>query len=255
MKLWFGLLLLTACGMAAAPVWRPAVQSSFQWQLTGAVDTRTPAEVVDVDLFDVAPATLQSLKAQGKKLICYVSVGSREDWRPDAAQFPREVIGKDYEGWAGEKWLDIRQIDKLAPVLRTRFDLCKQKGFDGLEPDNIDGYQTDTGFPLTKADQLRFNRWLADEAHKRGLSIGLKNVPELSAELEPYFDWALTEGCFEQGWCEQMRVFSQKNKAVFMTEYTDTSVDFAKACVQAKTWGFTAILKNRNLDAWIKTCP
>ena len=255
MKLFYGVLLLAALGFAATSVWKPAPRSSFQWQLTGAIDTQTKAQVVDIDLFDASPRIIAQLKAQGKRLICYVSVGSWEVWRPDSAQFPKEVIGKEYEGWAGEKWLDIRQIDKLAPVLRSRFDLCKQKGFDGLEPDNIDSYQTKTGFSLTKADQLRFNRWLADEAHKRGLSIGLKNVPELAVELEPHFDWALLEDCFDQGWCEQMKLFSQKGKAVFMTEYTDTSVDFARACAGAKTLGFTAILKNRDLDSWVETCP
>jgi len=251
--------LLAACAQAAGPAsglslsqLKPGV--SFQWQLTGAIDTRTSAQVVDLDLFDASPQTISQLKAQGKKLICYVSVGSWENWRPDASQFPKEVIGKDYAGWPGEKWLDIRQIDKLAPSLRARFDLCKQKGFDGLEPDNIDGYQANTGFPLSVADQLRFNRWIADEAHKRGLSIGLKNVPDLAAQLEPSFDWALTEDCFDQGWCEKLSGFVGKGKPVFMVEYTDTGVDFVAACQRAKALGFTAILKNRGLDAWKKDC-
>lgn len=235
-----------------APAIRPG--QSFQWQLQGAIDTATPAKVVDVDLFDAPPAVIAQLKARGKRLVCYVNVGAWEDWRPDAARFPKEVIGMGYDGWAGERWLDTRQIERLAPVMRARFDLCKQKGFVGLEPDNLDGYQTDTGFPLTRADQVKYLRWLSAEARQRGLLIGLKNVPELAAELEPHFDWALTEGCFDQGWCEQLRVFRQKGKAVFMTEYTDTGVDFARACAQARAFGFTAILKNRDLGAWVRTC-
>jgi len=78
------------------------------------------------------------------------------------------VLGNDYEGWAGEKWLDIRQISTLAPIMRARLDLCKQKGFDAVEPDNIDGYTNATGFPLTAQDQLDYNIWLANEAHARG---------------------------------------------------------------------------------------
>ena len=34
---------------------------------------------------------------------------------------------------------------------------------------------TDTGFALTAADQLRFNRWIAHEAHARDMAVGLKN--------------------------------------------------------------------------------
>ncbi len=69
----------------------------------------------------------------------------------------------------------------LAPLMRARLDLCQAKGFDAVEPDNIDGYQVDggTGFPLTAGDQLRYNRWIAAEAHCRGLSIGLKNDSDM----------------------------------------------------------------------------
>ncbi len=38
--------------------------------------------------------------------------------RPGADQFPAEIIGNEYEGWPGEKWLDIRPIDMLALILR-----------------------------------------------------------------------------------------------------------------------------------------
>ena len=85
-------------------------------------------------------SVIAALHTQGRKVVCYVSVGSWEDWRPDADRFPTSVIGEDYEGWPGENWLDIRQIELLAPVMRARLDLCRVKGFDGIEPDNIDGY-------------------------------------------------------------------------------------------------------------------
>ncbi len=234
------------------------VSSSWQWQLADALDENVVAKVMDVDLFETDAATIARMKAKGQMTICYVSVGSWEDYRPDKNQFPKEVIGKDYDGWPGEKWLDIRAIDKLAPVLRARMDQCKTKGFDALEPDNIDGYNNDTGFAITEADQIKFIKWLADEAHARGLTIGLKNVNEFAAQLEPSFDWALTEGCFEQGWCNDLKLFTDKGKPVFMTEYTDaiTLEQFKKeACLLAKTLKFSAILKNRNLDAQRETCP
>ena len=70
------------------------------------------------------------------------------------------------------------QIGALAPILRKRFDLCARKGFDAVEPDNIAGYENKTGFPLSGADQLRFNRWVAREVHRRGMSVALKNDPD-----------------------------------------------------------------------------
>ena len=111
-------------------------------------------------------------------MICYISVGSHENWRTDADQFPEEVLGKKYEGWSGERWLDIRRIDLLAPIMLARLDDCAAKGFDAVEPDNMQIWDNDTGFPLTYDDQLRYALWLADEAHKRGLAIGQKNAPD-----------------------------------------------------------------------------
>ncbi len=166
----------TAAPATPVPVWQPPVGATWQWQLGDQpINQSFDAAVYDMDLFETDASTIEALHAQGRKAICYISVGSWEEWREDASQFPPEVIGNDYEGWPGEKWLDIRQIDKLAPIMRARFDLCKEKGFDAIEPDNIDAYWSDTGFPLTYEGQLAYNIWLAEEAHARGLSIGLKN--------------------------------------------------------------------------------
>ncbi len=235
--------------------WRPQVLSTWQIQLNSAPDTSVEAQVYDIDLFDNSAQTVAALKNRGRHVICYVSAGSWEDWRPDASQFPPEVIGKDYAGWAGEKWLDIRRIDLLAPILRARFDQCKGKGFEGIDPDNVDGYQNDTGFPLTAQDQLNFNTWLANEAHVRGLSIGLKNDPEQALPLLSYFDWALTEDCFDQGWCDMVSPFIQQLKPVFAIEYTDTGAALDEICPQAKTLQFSLVLKNRELDSFRQICP
>jgi len=235
------------------------VGTSWQWQLTDLpVDSSFEVDVYDIDLFDNDASTVAALHAQGYKLICYISAGSWEDWRPDADRFPASVLGEDYEGWPGERWLDIRQIDLLAPIMRARLDQCASKGFDGIEPDNMDGYANDTGFPLTYQDQLDYNIWLAQEAHARGLSIGLKNDDEQVDDLLPYFDWALTEDCFAEEWCDAMAPFVAAGKAVFAAEYTDefSVSDFLdQACPQADVLGFSALLKDRDLDAWRRACP
>lgn len=104
---------------------------------------------------------------------------------------PLVSAGARVEGWAGERWLDIRKLDILRPLMEARMDLCKRKGFDAIEPDNVDGYVNRSGFPLTAEDQLRYNIWLATAAHARGLSVGLKNDLEQTERLVTYFDWAV----------------------------------------------------------------
>ena len=242
-------------GAVGPDCWQPPVGASWQWQLTGALDTGVSAGVFDLDLFETSASQVALLHRQGKKVFCYISVGSWENWRPDKDQFPAIVLGNNYAGWPGEKWLDIRRIDLLAPILRARLDRCAKKGFDGVEPDNIDGYTNNTGFPLTYQDQLKFNIWLSKEAHARGLSIGLKNDSDQVADLLPYFDWALTEDCFDQGWCSDMSPFIQAGKPVFAAEYTDTGITLGDFCPQAENLRFSAILKHRSLDAYRRVCP
>ena len=90
------------------------------------------------------------------------------------------------DGWADEQWLDISN-EELASVMRARLDLATQKGCDGVEPDNMDGYTNNTGFSLSAIDQLAYNKFIANEARKRGLSVGLKNDLDQIIELENNF--------------------------------------------------------------------
>ena len=241
-------------GEGGPTVWRPAVETSWQWQLQGRLNSSIDAEMYDIDLFENSARAVANLRRDGRRVVCYISVGSWEDWRPDAGKFPEEVLGKQYEGFPDESWLDIRRLDVLGPLLRARFDMCRSKGFDAIEPDNIDGYTNDTGFPLTAADQLKFNWWLAAEAHARGLSIGLKNDPDQAKKLLDDFDWALTEDCFAEGWCGQMAPFVAAGKPVFAAEYTDNWGNDTSFCKQANRRDFNAILKHRDLDSFVVPC-
>ncbi len=241
--------------LTPAPTWwRPKPGLSWQWQLTGRLDLDLHTDVIDVDLY-VGPSVVEHFHRQGTRVICYISVGSYENWRPDKEQFPPEVLGKDYEGWAGERWLDIRRIDLLAPIMRARLDLCASKGFDAVEPDNIMVYSEETGFPISYEDNIRYALWLAEEAHARGLAIGLKNGPEMVRDLVDVYDFAITEEAFYYRFARKFTPFIAQGKAVFNAEYTDTDVDWEAACRQSRTLGFSTILKHRELDAWVQFCP
>jgi endo-alpha-1,4-polygalactosaminidase (GH114 family) len=234
--------------------WRPAPGLSWQWQLSDfEIDTSIQADVYDIDL-DVDASVIGDLHAKGRWVICYISVGSQEDWRADKDQFPAEVLDNDYDGWPGEKWLDIRQIDKLAPVMRARLDRCASKGFDAVEPDNMEVYTNDTGFPLTYEDQLKYARWLADEAHQRGLAIGQKNASDQVLDLVQVYDFAITEDYFFYNEAESMLPYIKAGKPVFAAEYTDLAGDFESFCARSMEFGFSTILKNRELDSWVQTC-
>ena len=212
---------------APTRIWRPAPGTSWQWQLSGVIDTTVDVEMYDIDLFDTPRATIDALHADGRVVICYFSAGSVEDWRPDADAFPVRVLGRS-NGWPGERWLDVRALDVLMSIMEARLDLAREKGCDGVEPDNVDGYANVSGFPLSATDQLSFNIALAGAARARGLSVGLKNDLDQVSELEPHFDWALNEQCVQYRECERLLPFVAAGKAVFGVEYEGEPADFCR---------------------------
>ncbi|MBL7161118.1 MAG: endo alpha-1,4 polygalactosaminidase [Anaerolineales bacterium] len=231
--------------------WQPAPGTSWQWQLSGEIDTTLDVQVYDIDLFEAPQNVIDELHADGRVVICYFSAGSWEDWREDADDFPTELLGKELEGWPDEKWLDIRQIELLAPIMEARLDLAVDKGCDGVEPDNMDGYANQSGFSLTYQDQLEYNLWLAEVAHARGLSIGLKNDLDQIQDLVLYFDWALNEECFYYDECDLLLPFVHSGKSVFGVEYELDSDEF---CPQVNAMNFDFLKKNWELDAWREPC-
>ena len=205
----------------------------------------------DIDLFDTSSGVVSSLHGRGRRVVCYMSAGTWETWRPDASRFPDAVLGSRVSGFGDERWLDVRRLDVLGPLMEARMDLCRQKGFDGVEADNVDGYANRSGFLLTAADQLRYNIWLSGAAHARGLSIGLKNDLDQTAELAGYFDWALNEQCFEYRECDRLAPFTAAGKAVFEVEYNRSTSQF---CPQALALNFNAMKKTLGLDAFRAPC-
>jgi hypothetical protein len=227
----------------AADIWHPTGQMQWQWVLQTPVDTSVKVPVFDIDGFDNNASVVTTLHANGARVICYISAGSYENWRPDASSFPSSVLGSS-NGWPGEQWLDIRQISILGPIMLARMQMCASKGFDAIEPDNVDGYSNQTGFPLTAKDQLQYNIWLATTAHSLGLSIGLKNDTDHASSLQPYFDWMLDEQCFQYSECSSLTPFISAGKTVFETEYQGTP---SSICPQANSMGLSTIFKSVNL--------
>jgi hypothetical protein len=234
----------------AEPRWKPRPGLAWQWQLDGRADPSADVPVYDIDGFENSAADVARLHRAGRKVICYVNVGAWEDFRPDRDAFPRSVLGEP-NGWDGERWLDIRRLTVLRPIMERRFDMCRDKGFDAVEPDLVEGYGNDTGFPLTARDQLRYNRMIADIAHERGLSVGLKNDLPQIPQLVSHFDFAVNEECAQYDECDALSPFVEAGKAVFHVEYTEPRSGF---CADSRRLGLSSMLKRPDLGVWRSPC-
>ena len=204
----------------------------------------------DLDGFDAPASLVTAMHAQNTHAVCYIDAGTWENWRPDAGSFPASVLGAN-NGWPGEQWLDIRQLSVLGPIMTARFQVCKDKGFDAVEPDNIDAYTNNTSFPLTAQDQLTYNKWIAQTVHALGLSVALKNDVDQVGDLLSSFDFVIDEQCFEFSECDQLLPFINANKAVFEVEYNLNPSQF---CAQANAMNFNSMEKDLGLDATRTAC-
>jgi hypothetical protein len=225
--------------------------AAWQYQLDGRVIPSTAADVWDVDGADTPTRVVGRLRRRGGYAICYFSAGTYEQWRRDRARFPRSALGKP-NGWPGERWLDIRRLGALAPIMRARLEVCRAKGFDAVEADNVDGYSNDTGFAISAREQLRYNRWLARTAHRRGLAIGLKNDLEQAPALVGAFDFAVVEECIERAECAMTGAFTRRGKPVFDVEYR---VSRAQACNVGRAARLNVLVQTTRLDRPGVPCP
>lgn len=233
----------------APDAWRPRVRTTWDWQIKTV--PRAPYRAVtmlDVDGFEATRTDVAAMHAAGRKVVCYVSGGTWEKWRPDAARFPRSLLGARLDDWPGERWLDVRDVQRadsrLARIMNARLAMCRAKGFDTVEWDNMDAYRNDPGFPLTARDQLVFNQFMFNNARAHGMSVLLKNDLDQVRRLLPYVDGVLDEQCFQYRECHLLKPVVAAGKPVFVAEYRST----AGMCDRARTLRMNAVRFSLALD-------
>jgi hypothetical protein len=243
---------LVASTSASSGWWTLPQRPTWYWQLQNTVNNNEPVAVYDIDGFENSAAEVATLHAQGKHVICYIDVGTAENFRPDYASFPKSVLGHS-NGWPGEKWLDIRQLSVLEPIMTARFEMCREKGFDAVEPDNIEAFSNKSGFPVTAAQQLTYNEWIAGEVHSLGMAVLQKNDGEQTPELEPYFDGELSEQCNQFRECSDFAPYLAAGKPVLNAEYKVKPKKFCATDTAAGLMGarFNLALNGRKFEP----CP
>jgi hypothetical protein len=249
-----GALLVRIEPDAGMPVDARAVRPNMtlQYQISGTLDTQVDADVFVSDLFETSARQVSELHgAAGRLVMAYVSVGSLENWRPDKSNVPRAAVGMPLAAYPNESWLDPRRAEVRA-LMQARFDLARERGFDGVFASTLGAYRAASGFTLTQSDELDYAIFLAAAAHARQLSIGLSSDFELSQQLVKHFDWAIAVGCVERNFCDQLAPLTAAGMAVFDLE---TKGDQASVCAAAAAYGVPVVWKRSGYDAFRSTCP
>ncbi len=220
--------LAPSAGAESGAWWQPPQELTWFWQLQGTVSNAHAVAAYDIDGFETSAGEVAALHGEGKHVICYIDAGTAEKFRPDYASFPKSVLGRS-NGWPGEKWIDIRQLGTIEPIMQARFRMCREKGFDAVEPDNIEAFSNKSGFPITAQQQLTYNEWVAAAVHSLGMAVLQKNDGEQAAQLQPYFDGALSEQCNQYRECADFEPYLAAGEPVLNAEYHESTKKFCAA--------------------------
>lgn len=245
--------------------WQPEAGTSWQIVLYGALTANgtdggipTNASIYDIDLFDSSDTIIRQLHDEDRRVICYFSAGSYENWRPDAGNFTRADYGRPLDGWQGEWWLNTNSSN-VRQIMAARMDLAAAKGCDGVDPDNVDGYANDSGINLSTDDAIDYMTFLAIQAHQRNLSIGLKNADAILPRVIYMMQWSVNEQCSQYQECDKYRPFLALGKPVLHLEYPPGAPDVSMAereqiCQDGQADGFSTLMKEMELNWWAETC-
>lgn len=237
--------------------WNPRPNTTWDYQLQLPPDTfNASVEVYDIDLFDSNITLIEDLHSLNHRVICYFSAGSYEDWRPDKDNFTSADLGNNLDGWEGEKWVDTNS-DNVRHVMANRLLMAARKKCDGVDPDNIDAYDNDSGFKLTENDAVDYIGFLSRTAHALNLSMGLKNGGAVVERVVGAVQWVVVEQCIQYDECDLYEPFLKQDKPVFNVEYPEEvrSYNEESFCRYNGSVGFMTILKHMDLDAWVEICP
>lgn len=77
--------------------WQPKAGTTFQIVLQGALkNSNTDVTAFDIDLIANEASVISDLHSKGRKVICYFSAGSYEDYRPDSKAFQASDYGRPF---------------------------------------------------------------------------------------------------------------------------------------------------------------
>ncbi|KAJ3415099.1 hypothetical protein HDV05_005507 [Chytridiales sp. JEL 0842] len=242
--------------MSTPSYWRPSIGMSMYYQLDGPQLYNSNASIINYPSigFEFDPFRL---KAMGKRVICYVNVGSleEEDNYFDTTKFPANVLGNRYPGW-NERFLDIRS-PTVRNLIKDRFVKSKNMGCDGIDPDNSDSYLFNTGFSLTHADAANYVRWVSETVHSLNMSVGLKNSAGLMSrypDLIQLVDFGVVEECYSQRNCGLYTPLINARKPVFAVEYTDQG-EGGCDCIEDDEVGFACqVMSSFNFEGFVTGC-
>ncbi|KAJ7641204.1 glycoside hydrolase family 114 protein [Roridomyces roridus] len=227
----------------------------FDYQIGGSYTAAADVKVVDRDHSESPVAGLFN--------ICYINAFQTQ---PEEKSFWTSSANKDLllltkagalfedKDWPGEYFLDTTtdaKRQRIATILNGWIDDCASKGFNAIEPDNLDTFTRSNGL-LTADNNLALAKLFTDHAHSLGLLVAQKNTGDelgSTGKSAAGFDFALAEECNEYEECDSYTdVYGANVIEIEYTDADDASANFKAVC-KARGSSISVILRDRDVVA------
>lgn len=226
------------------------VNGKFDYQIGGSYSPQSDVTIVSRDN--------KESPVSGKYNICYINVFQTQPedsswWKknhPDLLLKKKDGQYFEDPDWEGELFMDTSTDAKrqaIANVHKTTIDNCASKGFNAIEPDNLDTFTRSDNL-LKQENNLALAKILADYAHSKGLAFAQKNT---GGELQGTgkstvgFDFAIAEECQTFNECPAYTDTYGNN--VIEIEYSDNGKSYFDSACKARGAQISIIYRDRNV--------
>lgn len=218
---------------------------------------------------------IHAVKTSGKIVLAYFSIGSMEEYRPEWAITPRELMAGKVQGWPGEQYVQFWD-ERWWPIVKGRVDQALDAGFDGAYLDMVTTYEEipNSGMDVDERAQRMVGliARISDYAKCRNPDFRIvpQNCPELFTRtyrdprtngkyihaidgigLESVFYLAHDKPA-DKDWCEENRrnalAIRKAGKLVLGVDYARKPASITHARAQQQAMGFVPYVSIRNLD-------
>jgi hypothetical protein len=221
------------------------ISEGTTWSIqTHGVLVKRDVELSIIDLFNYSFFEIRSLKDANISPICQFSIGTYSNSNPfDNHDFPEVGVGNPISN--GKYWVDITN-ETIKNIMVSRLEYAVEKGCVGVNLIDANNHKEDTGFSTTYAEQIGFNTFLSNEAHKLGLSVGFLDIDDHILSISKNVDFLTSSSCYIKDSCYKYESFTKQDKAVFNIEYnplyfTDSSA-LEDLCLNSKAYDIETIV-------------
>ncbi|HEY3717000.1 MAG TPA: endo alpha-1,4 polygalactosaminidase [Jatrophihabitantaceae bacterium] len=215
-------------------------------------------------------AEVSALRASGKHVLAYFTIGSIENYRPEYSKVAALKLNR-WADWPDEYFVRYWDDAWWRLVVQPRLDQALAAGFDGAYLDVPNAYEEidlalvpgetreDLGAKMAKLI-MRISAYA--KARRPGFEIVPQNSPELQQVpgytaaidgigVEELFYLATDEPC-TQDFCQEnldsVRALRRAGKFVLAVDYATRPEDIARACARYRAEGFTGYVTTVALD-------